>query len=114
MKQKKLTSMASLIAGATKASGGAYEHSAAIGITYATQATIDTDLDALILSQDNHSDAKIQLILCKDALRTETKSSRGFALAARNVLKVRLGNRYSQAWEGTGFVNSLEIPRSAD
>ncbi len=112
MRQKELRTVVALTNGGTKASAGANTHAVALALTVGTKPLIDSDLDPLILSTNAHLTGRGTLRDLRDALKLQVDATYDVAFSIRDSLKRSLGRQYSPAWEGTGFNQSLEIPRS--
>jgi hypothetical protein len=79
-----------------------------------TEPAILADQTGLITARNKYEEGKDELDKRINALGTLTTVAKGFLTTARDVLKPALGTSYSQAWDATGFVGSLEVPRTAD
>ncbi len=112
MEQPRINTLADLFSAGTKVSAGANTHSVALGLTVGTKVLIDGDLNLLGLAFDAHRAGKEELKDLRILLRSNQDATYEFNFAARDSLKRTLGRRYSSAWEGSGFSNSLEVPRS--
>lgn len=113
MKQASLTSLAALNSAGIKASSGAATHAVALGLTVGTKLLIDADLLGLSAATAAHLSGRTQLRDQYHLLKQKNKVAHETALAIRDSLKRKLGRSYSPAWEGTGFNQSLIVPRSA-
>ena len=82
------------------------------GLKQNTLAAITSDRTALVTVRDSLNVAKTERKTRQTALNVAFAAGRAFALSARDLLKKRLGNRYSTAWNTAGFVGSTEIPRT--
>jgi hypothetical protein len=114
MKQKVLNTIPSLIVAAQKASGGANEYAATLGLVRTTKALIDAEIAALVLARDNHNAAKAELTTRRDVQNVFVDSAIAWLTIGRDVLKITKGPVYSVKWDGTGWRDSLKIPRSPD
>ena len=114
MKQKRIESLPGLIAAGTKASGGADDFGAAIGLTFGSKANIDADLAALITARDNYDSGKLDLTIKRMALKAAVSAAVTFVTAARDALKLTFGTQPSPVWVGTGFDQKFRVPTTAD
>ena len=101
------------------AAAGARDHGAAVGLKQNTEAVLRVELEALTGTatvpglKSKWNAAKTYKITAGDAFRTAKTNGRVLATACVNVLKPRLGNRWSNEWQTAGFSNgSLEIPEN--
>ena len=111
MKQKKITLMADALDLSTTAIAGATDMGVA-GPKYNTAAVLTADSAALVTARNVHDAALMELDRKQDVLNTVRLSARVFAIMAKDRLKLRLGSKYSQAWDVAGFVGSLRVPSS--
>src|SRR5688500_4226008 len=114
MKQEQVTSIPLMLVRATKILGALEEFGVGIGLHHVTTPIFEAASDELLVSRDNYESAKVDLAACRATEKTYVLSAHEFVTGARDVMKRVLGKRYSQAWDVTGFRNSLEVPRSAD
>ncbi len=112
MKQKLLTSLEALNAGGVKASSGAALHAVPLALTVGTKALIDADLNGLGMATAAHLTGRTQLRDQADVLVAQTSGAFDIAFTIRDSLKRSLGRSYSPAWDGSGFNQSLRVPRS--
>lgn len=85
---------------------------AMLGITYNTEADVTADLDALNKANSESQTAKAALKAAQAALDAKSEEAAVFITVVRDVLKPKLGNRYSVAWDQVGFFNrTLAVPR---
>jgi len=112
MKQNRYNTLAELLSAGTTASAGALTYAAILGMVVGNKVSIDLDVDALEAARDAHRSAREAFSLGSAQFKTKTKATYGFVAGTRDVLRRTLGNQYSAAWVGTGFNNSLRIPRS--
>ncbi len=112
MKQKPLTSLESLNTAGVKASSGAALHAVPLGLTVGTKVLIDVDLLGLSTTTAAHLTGRTQLRDQYDLLVEKTTASYDTAIAIRDSLKRSLGRTCSPAWDGSGFNQSLQVPRS--
>ena len=96
------------------AADGAKEHGAGIGLLRYKEPRLREVVAAAVLARDNHEIGKQALRQFTAALGATRDEARQFAMLARDLLKPTLGNQYSEAWDPTGLVGSLEIPKNAD
>ncbi len=112
MKQPRYDSLTSLLTGGTSASAGANTHGAGLNLVYGTKALIDQNLNELVTVRDARRTAVADVSDLYKVLETKRVAAYAISSAARDVLKRSIGLKYSQAWQGTGFTNSLQVPVS--
>ena len=111
MKQEKIRTIDDALDLSTRNVAGATELGVD-GLKQNTTAAITADRAALVAARTAFDAANTERATRIDALQTALAGGRAFAMAARDMLKRRLGNQYSQAWDTAGFVGSIEIPRT--
>jgi hypothetical protein len=114
MKQKSMQLIPSLIVAAQKASSGANDYAAALGLVFLTKPLIDADIAALTLARDNHTAAKQELTVRREVQNGFADSAYAWVVLGRDVLKRTLGNSHSVRWEDVGLKNSLSVPRAPE
>jgi hypothetical protein len=114
MKQKSLRLIPSLIVAAQKASGGANDNAAALGLVFLTKPLIDADIAALVLARDSHTAAKGELTVRREAQNAFADSAYAWVVFGRDVLKKTLGNTHSVKWEDVGLKRSLAVPHAPE
>ena len=77
-----------------------------------TAAALAADRAAMLTARTELDVARQELDRRRVVLRDERAAVRDFVIAARDRLKRKLGNHHSGFWDETGFVGSLEMPRS--
>lgn len=97
---------------ASDAASGAGAVGAAVGLVLNLQNKITTDRTALLTAETNYQTASGTLSGLSATLAVAVEEGSAFCTQARDVLKARFGNQYSNAWVPTGFVGSLAIPRT--
>jgi len=110
MKQKEIKGLAGLGPASEAAAAGAAQLGQAIGLKQNDEAAIRQDKVALETAVTAYQQARPGLNQKRAVGRSVTKSSAEFLRLTRDVLKTRLGKKYSQAWDVTGFVGSLRVP----
>ena len=111
MKQKQIKTVNEALDQSTLNIAGATDLGAG-GLKQNTAAAITADRAALLMVRDSLDVAKTDLKTRQAALEVALAGGKAFALAARDMLKKRLGNQYSTAWDVAGFVGSIQIPES--
>jgi hypothetical protein len=96
------------------ASEGAATEGDAIGIKHHTAAKMSALHAATMVAVGNYEAAKTAVRERRAAFRSSLKVGRAFATLARELLKVKFGVRYSQAWHVAGFKGALAIPRTVE
>ena len=112
MKQKVLTTTAAALHAVDNAIGGATEHGAAIGIKQNDAASLTAKKEALLAADSALTAARVELRARKRDLTEAVSTSIAFVTLTRDTLKARLGTSYSTAWDVTGFVGTLKLPRN--
>ncbi len=112
MRQKPLTSLEALNNVGVQASSGAGIHAGPLALAVGTKALIDADLNGLGMATAAHLSGRTQLRDQSDILVAQTSAAYDTAFTIRDSLKRSLGRSYSPAWDGSGFNQSLRIPRS--
>ncbi len=92
--------------------GGLRDLKTELDLRYADPEVVKERLAALVQARGNYEQAKFTLSDLQATMTSLTDRARATAMIARDVLKPFLGNQHSQLWEGTGYVFSLETPRS--
>src|SRR5687767_4175220 len=111
MQQKRIHTIAGALHGADTAIAGATEIGATIGIKPNTAAVITVDRAALVTARDGHEAANVELKTRRSTFGSTRDTAHAYATVVRDMLKPRLGNLYSTAWDQTGLRSSLVIPR---
>lgn len=94
---------------------GAAQVGPVIGLVHNTQVAINFDIEGFLTSRGACDAGKLTLSARRAVVRSLADDSRDFLIVTRDVLKPRLGNQYSEAWDAVGFVGSLSVPMlSAD
>lgn len=94
---------------------GCHNHEVAIGLNNNQEADVRADILALRNAEAAFGTAKDQRQIAMDALQEVDEAAREFLLAARGVLAQFLGNRWSTAWEPTGWPGqSTAVPSSQE
>ncbi|MBI3414566.1 MAG: fibronectin type III domain-containing protein [Verrucomicrobia bacterium] len=100
---------------AEKMANGLNKHETSIGMMHHTESLLRGNIATARQADESHKTAKsVKLAATKD-VQTADKAGRKFISAAREVLKPKLGDLWSQTWEQAGFVNgSYGVPRKRD
>src|SRR3989442_935621 len=114
MKNTLSKNMNGLLTSAISAAQGAALHGAGIGLAQNIELNIRNDRAAAVAARDNHEAGKVVLRQRMAAALLARDQSRAFAMLTRDNLKPTLGGFYSEAWDPTGFVGSLEVPQKAE
>ncbi len=94
-----------------KAADGLHTHEGSIGIMHNTEAVLRADVAAARSANQSYQTAKVTKTGATDSQSNTDSDAVKFIMAARDVLKPRLGPRWSTAWNAAGFINqSLEVP----
>jgi hypothetical protein len=88
---------------------GALQHGVTINLQHLTAAVLLAARNDALAARKNYKDGRKLLRDKRAILASIMQSSRDFATIARDVLKPRLGKKYSQTWDTAGFVGSLEV-----
>src|SRR5688572_19936205 len=112
MRQKQIRSIGDAISSSTTAWAGAEKIGEAVGLKHNVAATINLKRSELIAAGTANETAKEELRTRRKRLVSATQAAIRHATTARDILKPKLGNHYSTAWNKTGFARSLRIPRS--
>jgi hypothetical protein len=89
------------------------DHAESIGLLHVTAQLVEHELAELMVACGNYDAGKLEMTSRKEVLRPSVAEARAFSMTTRDVLKPHLGNKYGEAWNGTGFVNSLTVPSLA-
>jgi len=96
---------------AEKAGDGCHTHEVALGIMHNTEALVRADLATARTANQEYQAAKGAKVVATGSQSTADADAVAYIMAARDVLKPRLGTRWSAAWNQAGFINaSLEVP----
>jgi len=94
-----------------KGADGCHLHEVAIGIMHNTESVIRAAVAAARSANQSYQTAKGSKITATGSQSTADSDAVKFITSARDVLKPRLGSRWSTAWNAAGFINqSLEVP----
>ena len=93
---------------------GLAEHAATLEILQNTEAKVRADMAAYDLASTNFSNGRDLLKTRKDAARVAYYGGTAALILARDNLKPFLGRSYNQAWDGTGLVGALSVPRGME
>jgi hypothetical protein len=69
---------------------------------------------AAVMARDTYENNKQQLPGLRGVVNTARMQARAFAILARDVLKPIFGGQYSEIWDATGYVGSLETPTNVN
>ncbi len=114
MLNKILKSIAFLIALGTKAISGVAQYTPELTLPHSIAADLPGKLAALNVADAVHKEANTELTTRRGLQANAVSDTRVFMTLAREHLKPRIGTRYSQAWDATGFMGSLQVSTSAD
>jgi hypothetical protein len=104
-----------LLALAEDMADGCHNHEAAIGLEHNKEADMRAAITALRNAEAAFGTAKGNRQAAFDALEAADRAATEFLTAARGVLAQFLGNRWSTAWEPTGFPDmSTAVPKTQD
>ncbi|MBI5687027.1 MAG: hypothetical protein HZC54_18305 [Verrucomicrobia bacterium] len=104
-----------LLALAEDSADGCHNHEVAIGLQHNKEADIRGAITALRNSEAAFGTAKGNRQAALDTLQTADDAAMEFLTAARRVLTQFLGNRWSAAWEPTGFPDlSTAVPKTQE
>ena len=81
-----------------KAADGLHSHETAIGIMHNTESVLRSELAAARVANNQYQNAKVAKVAATGSQSAANAEAVKFIMAARDVLKPRLGARYSQAW----------------
>ncbi|MDB6023888.1 MAG: hypothetical protein JWM68_111, partial [Verrucomicrobiales bacterium] len=83
-----------------------------VPIKHHTQEVILLDRQALLEASRLYQNSRGEVGRYRNQLELLTETAQMFVTGTRDMLKLRLGRRYSIAWAGTGFEGTLESPRT--
>ena len=96
---------------AEKSAAGLHSLQTALGIMHNTETVLRSELASGRTADNQFQVTKSVRLAATDAQDTADANAVKFITAARDVLKVHLGGRYSQAWDEAGFTSqSLAVP----
>ncbi|MBA4149713.1 MAG: fibronectin type III domain-containing protein [Verrucomicrobia bacterium] len=110
MKNTLPKSKTGLIAKATVVISALNDHADAIGLLHVTANLVEQKFMALQDACGHYDGGKLEMTSRKVVWHSLIAEGRAFSMTTRDVLKPHLGNKYGEAWNGTGFVNSLTVP----
>ena len=113
MKNPIADSMNGQVAGAKKLAVG----SALLGpaaMPHNTEEAITADVEAAETARQSCETGRSILRGLRAALETARSAARRLATFARDALKPTFGTEYTVAWDVTGIINTLEIPKTVD
>src|ERR1051325_2378349 len=94
-----------------KAADALHAHETEIGIMHNPETVLRTELAGSRSANSNFQTAKAARLAAFAAQDEADNNAIVFITSARDVLKTRLGGRYSQAWDEAGFPNqSIAVP----
>jgi hypothetical protein len=114
VRQKEIESIPGLLNLGNVAKGAAAQYGAAIGLVHNNELNLGLRVSALTLAKDQHEQTKVDLATKRAAQRLTLQTCRTFLQVGRDLFKPTLGNEYSEAWDITGFVGSLRMPRTGE
>src|SRR5262245_15746276 len=85
-----------------------------VEVTHNTVLKTNADIMALLNSSDALDEGRLTLSAKRATVRSVGSTTRDFVMATRDTFKTRLGKSYSEAWTGTGFVNSIAVPEKPE
>ena len=104
-----------LVAAGEDIDDGLVQHEVALGITQNTHAKVRADLDALIAAHAAFKADEGAQVPAYAALRTADSNAKGFISKALSLLRITLGNQWTDAWAPTGLPdNAVAVPRTQD
>lgn len=113
MKRKKTMAFGDLSSGATTAADGAHIWGPTLVLVHNDETAIRNDNDAAQKKNLAYQAAKGDSVEKNAALEEAVEKAKIFITVTRELLKPKLGSRYSRAWDEAGFFNrTLEVPRS--
>src|SRR5688572_4870447 len=92
---------------------GCVLYQAILNIAHFNEAAITTARAAAKAKDDAYQAAKGPKAAAVDAHEGKIIEARTLITICRDVLKPRLGKRWSPAWAVTGFITSLAVPKSS-
>jgi hypothetical protein len=101
-----------LFAQAADMAAGLHLKEAQAGIKQNTEAALRADLEAAKLAHNAYNKALAANVAFKTAETAADEDGKIFIGAAKRILTIVLGDRWSPAWLPAGFTNSLAIPSS--
>ncbi len=113
MKNEIAKSMNGQVAGAKKLAVG----SALLGpaaMPHNTEEAINADVEAAETARQNCETGRSLLRGLRAAFETARVAARRLATFARDALKPTFGTEYTPAWDVTGIIGTLEIPKNVD
>src|SRR5690606_17804636 len=100
----------SLMERGTKAIAGVGVHVTDLTLPNTVEADLPGKLATLNTADTDHKETVVQLKERWVELKTARVAAQKFIRVIRELLKERLGKRYSQAWDATGLVGNLRLP----
>lgn len=110
MKQERVYTIPQLITSSGQAIGGATLHGAAINLFHNTAPIITGERNAFIVARNHYESGRVELADRRSELEEAIEAARAFVTLVRELLKPKLGKRYSQKWDVTGFKGALKVP----
>ena len=115
MKKAKSKSLDSLASGAEKSFKGLDLLEEVLGVTYNTKVLVGQELDAMRKAHSEYREAIKSAIAATVVQETTDLEATEFIGFARDVLKRKIGPRYSASWGAAGFANNtIGVPRRLD
>ena len=100
---------------ADRIADGCHQHEVAIGIKQNTEAATRANITALAQAELQTGLKKAALSAAFDALKAADEAGEAVLIACKLRLQLMLGQRWSAAWEPTGFpTRSVAVPDSQD
>ena len=100
-----------LVQTARTAANGLKDHGASLGIATNTETNVRADIADFTTKDSAYEAAKASVKTARNAVNGTATTARLRLTLARDGLKPTFGASYSQAWDITGLVGTLEIPR---
>ena len=111
MKNALPRSLKDLFNACEKAADALHTHESAIGIMHNTETVLRSELAATRTADNQFQARKTSRLAATEAQNSADTNGVKFITTSRDLLKVHLGARYSQAWDEAGFTSqSLAVP----
>lgn len=114
MRNKIEESLSPLLAQADKAIEGGAKLENEIGLLQNKSRDIAHEKTALAKAASDYEYAKADLAARREIVRSLFETCRLILMLARDIFKFTLGSEYSQAWDSTGLIRSLALPKTFD
>ncbi|MFN7141320.1 MAG: hypothetical protein ACK4UN_18490, partial [Limisphaerales bacterium] len=107
-------SYSGVVSQVTQAVAGMERHASTIAFTLVSAEAMTSNLNLMTAGETTTKQAKGKLRSQQLALKAAYAGARNYLFVAKDVLKVPLGKKYSSAWDETGFLHSLKVPRKEE